>query len=127
MTGGSLFFPKLFSFLSNRKSFTLYEGWVAGYIYYDGPDIEESLRAGQPLELRREPENEHDGNAIEIYAGSYKLGYISRVDNSILARLMDQGAAIEAEVAEVALGAPQWKRVKVRIQTLQGFRPLGGL
>lgn len=121
MTGSSLFILKLFSLLSNRKTFTLYEGWIAGYVYYDGPDIEESLRAGQPLELRREPQNEHDEKAIEIYSGNYKLGYISRGDNSILARLMDQGAAIEADIAEIALRAPQWERVKVRIQTLGGL------
>lgn len=120
LTGSSLFIPKLISLLTRRKTFILYEGWIAGYIYYDGEKVEERLEAGQPLELRREPENEHDEKAIEIYCGGYKLGYVSRIDNSILARLLDEGAAIEAEIAEVALGAPQWERVKVRVKTF-GF------
>lgn len=121
MTGSSLFIPKLYSLFTHKKSFTLYEGWVAGYVYYDGPEIEHSLRAGHSLELHRQPENEHDENAIEIYAGGYKPGYISRVDNSVLARLLDQGAAIEADIAEVALGAQQWERVKVRVKTSAVF------
>lgn len=35
------------------------------------------LRPGDPVELRPEPSNKHDGNAIAIYeAGGIKLGYV---------------------------------------------------
>lgn len=117
LTGSSLFIPNLFSLLTHQKTFTLYEGWIAGYIYYDGPDIEQTLRVGQAVELHREPDNDHDEKAIEVYTASHKLGYISRADNSILARLLDQGVAIETEIAEVALESRQWERVKVRVKT----------
>lgn len=97
--------------------YILYEGWTAGYYYYDGPAIEQQLINGQELQLRREPGNRHDKRAIEIYAGRYKLGYIPRVDNPILARLMDQGAPLKAEIAAVRQSGSkyEWERVMVRV------------
>lgn len=121
LTGGSLLVPKLVSFFTRQKTFTLYEGWIAGYTYYDGPHIENTLTTGLPLILQREPQNEYDKQAIEIYAGNGKLGYISQTDNSVLARLMDQNAAVEAEIVKITPGSPLWKRVKVRIKTSEIF------
>jgi len=63
----------------------LYQRWIAGYSYYDGPTMGNRLSNGQSLQLRREPDNRHDGRAIEIYAGKYKLGlFPARITTSWL-------------------------------------------
>jgi len=99
------------------KEYTLYEGWVAGYFYYDGPEIEQYLRNGQPLQLRREPGNRYDNRAIEILTGTHKLGYIPKIDNHVLARLMDHGTQLKAEIADIDTDRTIWnyERVKVRV------------
>jgi hypothetical protein len=103
-----------------------YEGRVAGYRYYDGPEMEDRpsvakamedrLYPGRPLQLRREPENPHDHKAIEVWAGKHKLGYIARADNDILSRLMDQQAPLEARIAEFRPDLSAWARVKVEVR-----------
>jgi hypothetical protein len=97
--------------------YIIYEGWTAGYSYYDGPSIEQQLRDGQELQLCREPGNRYDKRAIEICAGKYKLGYIPRVDNHVLARLMDQKVPLKAEIAAVRQHGQmyEWERVMVRV------------
>ncbi len=103
---------------SSTRGYTLYEGWIAGYMYYNGPDVEKSLKAGLPLRLLREPDNKHDHRAIEIYAGSAKLGYIPKVDNRVLATLLDQGASLEADIAAIRPDnhpLRDWEPVKVRV------------
>lgn len=91
----------------------LYDGWVAGYRYYEGPAVEGNLYVGRRLRLHREPGNPYDEKAIEIYAGDHKLGYISRSDNTILSRLLDQHVPLQVRVGNVQPEAPTWKRVKV--------------
>ncbi len=99
-----------------RSSYTLYEGWIAGYTYYDGAKIEKQLRSGMSVEMHREPDNPYDHRAIEIYAGSNKLGYISRSDNRVLANMLDNNERLKAEIAEVRLDMPEWQRVKIRVR-----------
>jgi len=38
---------------------------IAGYQYYDGPGLHESLYVGAELHLRLEPDNPHDPFAVE--------------------------------------------------------------
>ena len=49
--------------------------------YFRGADavnLVNTLEAGMHLELRREPENEHDSNAIAAYYEGVHIGYVSR-------------------------------------------------
>lgn len=74
---------------------------IAGFYYYDGMEDEvfEGLAVGDELELRREPTNPHDANAIEVYTREgHKLGYVPRIDNPIPASIADQDVAIGAEI-----------------------------
>jgi len=90
--------------LTRKKTWILYEGWISGCAYYEASDVVEDLVQGQTLELRREPQNKYDKNAIEIYAGEAKLGYIAQMDNTVLAAMMDHREPISAEVAKVNAG-----------------------
>lgn len=73
---------------------------VAGMNYY----IKEGfvLLKGDKIRLRREPKNEYDKYAIEIFTvNNEKIGYIPRTNNKIFARLMDGGKMLSAEVRTV--------------------------
>ncbi|WP_375263181.1 HIRAN domain-containing protein [Palleronia sp.] len=62
-----------------------------------------ALRAGAPLRLVREPENDYDPRAVAVWTvEGDTLGYVPRIDNQSLANLMDAGLAPRAHVGSVA-------------------------
>jgi hypothetical protein len=89
--------------------------FVAGFNHYDGPDAESLLEAGMPLQLNRQPHNRYDKYAIEVLSGEAKLGYIPRADNKTIAKLMDKGIAIQAEIKELFPQAGFFDNVKVEV------------
>ncbi|MDA8159556.1 MAG: HIRAN domain-containing protein [Desulfobacteraceae bacterium] len=89
---------------------------VAGVQYHVGPVSLAQLRPGQPLTLRREPENSHDELAIAVHAGcGVKLGYLPRRLNEIPANLMDSGRRVVARVVEVNPDAPPWESLVLEV------------
>lgn len=75
---------------------------VAGMAYYQAEQAMDSLQAGSPLQLRREPGNVYDALAIEVLTeAGLKLGYVPQNRNPVLARLMDAGQALRAQVLSV--------------------------
>jgi hypothetical protein len=75
--------------------------FIAGFQHYDGPDAESLLETGMPLQLNREPHNQYDKNAVEVWTGDAKLGYVPRSDNKTITKLMDQGTEVQALVLEL--------------------------
>lgn len=91
---------------------------IAGFYNYDGmgEDICESLSIGDELELRREPQNPYDENAIEVYTrDGLKLGYVPRISNPIPAALADLDFAIGAEVANLEVDPDEYPPVAIRL------------
>lgn len=90
---------------------------VAGYRFHDGPRIEGRLREGERVILVREPGNPHDPRAVAVWHPSgMKLGYIPKRFNFAPAELLDEGVALEVELAAVATPpAPPWERLRIRI------------
>lgn len=74
---------------------------LAGFRHYDAPALWREMKAGDRLELVREPENPYDAGAIRVEWRGVKLGYVPRRDNAAVARQMDRGTALEARVAAV--------------------------
>lgn len=70
---------------------------IAGIQYYEA-----DLRPGDKVQLEREPDNQHDNNAIRIENKSFKqTGYVPRRISSWLAPLIDPGEVwVEGLVAE---------------------------
>ena len=64
---------------------------VSGFIYYDGALVFDQLAIGKKLTLRREPDNHYDANAIALYYGVHKLGFVPRDSNHTIAKVMDAG------------------------------------
>lgn len=89
--------------------------FIAGFDHYDGPDAESLLEAGMPLQLNREPHNRYDKHAIEILSGEAKLGYIPRANNKTIARLMDEGIEVQAEIKELYPENCYFNNVKVEV------------
>ena len=58
----------------------------------------ESVEPGRPLELRRDPENAHDPNAIAVHpaGGGEQLGWVPRELAAELAPLLDAGGTWSA-------------------------------
>lgn len=75
--------------------------FIAGFQHYDGPDAESLLETGMPLQLNREPHNQYDKNAVEVWTGDAKLGYVPRNENKSIASLIDKGVGVEALVLEL--------------------------
>ena len=74
---------------------------LAGYRHYDGGAVLRAMRAGDRLELVREPDNPYDARAIRVEWRGVKLGYVPRRDNAAVSRQMDRGAPLIARVVSV--------------------------
>lgn len=95
-----------------RRRVRIQETHIAGLEYYDVAAQQHTLTPGAPLTLRREPDNPHDANAIEVLTPSgAKLGYIPRHRNAPIAALMDADVHAAAEVVSVGTW---WNRLDVR-------------
>lgn len=83
----------------------LLETHVAGLRYYDIKNLSTPLQLTDILLLRREPGNVNDKLAIEVLTvTAQKLGYLPKFRNPVLARLMDAGKSLVAEVAQIKFG-----------------------
>lgn len=80
---------------------TLFDFAIAGGRFHRLEDVRDGLAGGERLLLRAEPENPHDANAVAVHrADGLMLGYIPRAANEPIARLLQQGARIDAVVVE---------------------------
>lgn len=74
---------------------------VAGVEYQDAEDRIEQLGFGEPVILKREPDNAHDHRAIAVMTlDNIKLGYVPRSQNYALAKILDAGKVLTAQVAQ---------------------------
>ncbi|HOW24386.1 MAG TPA: HIRAN domain-containing protein [Bacteroidales bacterium] len=89
--------------------------FIAGFQYYDGPDAELLLETDMPLQLNREPHNRYDKNAVEVWSGDAKLGYVPRAENKPIARLMDEGRNVQARILQLDPASFPYGSVKMEL------------
>jgi hypothetical protein len=91
---------------------------IAGLTYYDAVDVFEELRVGKTLILKAEPENPFDGNAVAIYYGETKLGYIPASQNEQFSKLLrfGHGDIFEAKISQRNEEAHPEKQIRVLIR-----------
>ena len=86
---------------------------VAGVTYGNRQKAIQHLAQYAPesisIRLEREPGNEHDRNAVAVYAavegrGAYQMGYLPRSLAAFIAPLLDAGKAVGAMFREVRGG-----------------------
>lgn len=92
---------------------------LAGFQYHAGRAVFPLLRVGDQLSLRREPDNPHDPRAIRVDWRGVPLGYVPRLDNLDLARLMDRGMVAAARILHLEKSRDPWKRVLLEIYMLE--------
>jgi len=74
-----------------------------------------------PLQLNREPHYQYDKNAVEIWTGDAKLGYIPSSDNKTIAKLMDDGNEVQALVLELEPSPFPNGSVKIEVYYLKNI------
>ena len=85
------------------KEIHLFDSYIAGTMHLKEPEVLQSVRTGDTLNLQRE-ENKFDDMAILILNGAgQKLGYVPEKDNVIFARLMDAGKLLKAKVTDIEM------------------------
>jgi single-stranded-DNA-specific exonuclease len=77
---------------------------LAGVSFEGRQDVIAGLRAGAVLDLRREPENPYDSNAIAVHYGNLQLGFFNKRLAAHIAPLVDAGARYRARVASLTGG-----------------------
>ncbi len=88
---------------------------IVGIYYAKSGDYLEKLEKGEPLRLKREPDNPYDECAISVWHYKKRLGYLSRNENKELFKKMDH------QVIDCYLGNPctcnRLKRANIEVHT----------
>lgn len=92
---------------------------LAGIQFYSAKQWWAGMRAGDRLDLVREPANPHDANAIRVEWQGHKLGYVPRRENQAVAREMDRGAALEARISKLQRHRSPWQRLRMDIYVVR--------
>ena len=88
---------------------------LAGFRYHAAVAAWPELRAGDALELGREPDNPHDAAAVSVSWRGRKLGYVPRHSNAALARAMDRGEHFRARISRLAEHPNPARRVEFEV------------
>jgi hypothetical protein len=88
---------------------------LAGFRYYAGETLWQTLREGDRLTLVREADNPHDTNAVRVEWRGQKLGYLPRAENRAVAAAMDHGEAVDARIAKLRQHKNPWQRLLIEV------------
>lgn len=88
---------------------------IAGFQYGDGALVLSELRPGELLSLQPEPDNPHDPEAVAIYRGDVRLGYVPAGETPMLSAMLHygHGKAFEIRIQQVAPERSPWHQVRV--------------
>lgn len=105
------------------KSYTkiyLLQCFVAGFRYYKGPALLETMKAGDMLQLVREPKNKYDECAIALHFNNEKIGFIPAAENAMPSRLLDaEVVELMAEITHPETDAATWENVRIAVYVLK--------
>lgn len=77
---------------------------AVGVTFEGRQDVIGGLVPGAPLDLRRQPDNPHDANAIAIFFGALQIGFLRKEIARRLAPKFDAGERYKAEIGSVTGG-----------------------
>ena len=88
---------------------------VAGFGHWYGPQVADKLSPGKKLKLRSEPDNPYDPNAVSVWCGKVKIGFVPRARNQELAKMLffGHGGAFEAYVESTDWAQPPERQVRM--------------
>ena len=88
---------------------------LAGFRYHAAAEVWHELRIGDPLELRREPDNPYDANAVSVSWRGRKLGYLPRRENAATSWGLDRGQRLSARISRLAQHPNPARRIEVEV------------
>lgn len=98
---------------------------VAGRQFHDADEAWPYLGVGARLEMRHEPDNEHDRFAVGLWfvhdGTDYKLGYIPRGNNEFVAVMLMTGweDAFRCMVSRLDGAAPYDSQIGITVKVLR--------
>lgn len=98
--------------LGNRL---LYKGYLSGYQYHQGKKLEHLFKPGIQVNLKLEPDNPFDDDAVAVYYSNARIGFIPSGWNDAVANLLKQGQAVKAEVTRFDPNLEPWERLQVEV------------
>ena len=98
-----------------RNPHVVYEGYIAGYQYHNGSQMEHLFKQGTEFSLRHEPENPFDDYAVALYYNNSRIGFIPPDTNADVASRLQHGEPLKARVVTVDPQSEPWERVSVEV------------
>jgi single-stranded-DNA-specific exonuclease len=92
---------------------------VVGVTFEGRQDVVGGVRAGAALELRRDPGNAYDPNAIGVWFGALQLGFLKREIALRIAPNIDGGERYTAEVTAVTGGGTRSVGINVYVTRMR--------
>ena len=89
---------------------------VAGFYFYDGPNLLEKMKPGGILIMKINPDNIEDEYAVELHFKDTMIGHIPRSDNKHIFRLIDQGKDLVCTIRKLDPDAETWQMCKVKVE-----------
>lgn len=110
---------KLKAIILKRKIYLL-QFFVAGFKFHKGMALLPYMEVNDLLELRREPNNEHDDCAIALYWQQEMIGYVPADSNEMLAKLLDARALpLLGMITHLNREVKPWENVVAAVYFLQ--------
>lgn len=75
------------------KYLHFFHSHLAGFSFSEGVFVFDQLKIWSELQLVLEPENPYDAHAVALYFKKTKIGYIPRVNNKEISKLLEAGYA----------------------------------
>lgn len=95
----------------------LFSCTIAGFSWYDGALVWKELEIGTELQLIAEPNNPVDSEAVAIFHGGRKIGYLPVNHNRTISCIMRQGHGIfYAVVQSMDIAAHPEEQVRVAVK-----------
>jgi hypothetical protein len=91
------------------RHFQIFAFRVVGMGFYEDPDKPFKFRNGQRVQAVREPDNEHDVDAVAIHAGrpAKKIGYVNKQRAAWVAKLLDAGQELDGIIIQSKAASPR--------------------
>jgi hypothetical protein len=91
------------------RHFGIFAFRVVGMSYQQNPGRPFTFRDGQPVGIRREPDNQHDPYAVALTTGilARRFGYVNKQRARWVAGLLDSGEHLEAIIIQSSAASPR--------------------
>lgn len=79
---------------------------------------------GDPIALERQPDNEHDPNAVLVVWQGHDLGFLAKEDAAAIATSLDEGRAYKANVHKLTGGSADYPSYGLKVGVAWDGAPL---